>query len=174
MRPALLHLLPWLLLAVTGAAQVAPGANLPETLRKIAARYALTDQRIAFLVEQRRNPAPLPEKLPNPFAAVPDIPATDTATGHAAIVEAAVVPTASEDEPDEAILPKIAASLRIGGLVVLNGQPRLTINSAVCKVGDILPIAAKGRTLYVQVAALTPEELTLVLNEARHTIRLKR
>jgi hypothetical protein len=143
---------------------------MPEALRKIAARYALTDKRIAALIEARRHPAPLPDKLPNPFQR--GLEATETEAGLPA-ADATVVPVAP-DESDDTTLVKVAATLRLGGLVIRNGQPLITINAAVCKVGDILPITAKNRTLYVQVERITPDELVLGLNEARHTIRLRR
>jgi hypothetical protein len=170
--------LPRLLLAATllftaGALGAAPAAK-PESataiaLRKVAERYALTKSRIASLLDERVHPTPLPTKLPNPFYRVPELPATDTPPE----ADTAVVP-AAPDVSDADTLAKFAAGLKISGLIMLNDTPRLTINSTLCKVGDVIPAGSKERPVFIQVQSITADELTLRLNDATQVLRVRK
>lgn len=156
------------------SAQILPGQNESATalaLRRIAERYALTNARISTLLDRRRNPAPLPSSLPNPFYRPLELPPGETAPGEPA--ESTVLP-AAPDESDLDTLARFAAALRISGLTILNGVTHLTINGTLCKMGDIIPIEIKGRTIYIQVTKITTDELTLGLNQERQVVRLRR
>jgi len=174
MKPGLYHAL-LLLLALLLAAGPAPAAEKVDTatalaLKRVADRYALTKNRISALLDQRRNPAPLPASLPNPFYRPSDLPPMEDTSGGPVDT---VVPTVP-DESDADTLAKFAAALRISGVTVRNGVPLLTLNGTLCKAGDTIPIESRGRTAYIQVIKITPDELTLGLNQDRQTVRVRK
>jgi hypothetical protein len=154
------------------SAQAVPGKSdsvTSLTMKRVADRYALTNQRISALVDNRRTPPPLPATLPNPFYRPTDLPQVeDTSGGPAETVVPAVA-----NETDEGTLAKFAATVRISGLTVRNGVQLLTLNGTLCKAGDTIPLEIKGRTTYIQVIKITPDELTLGLNQDRQTVRVK-
>ena len=163
-------------LALPTAAQVAlPGAKGDNAttlaLKRIAERYALTKARIASLLEPRMNPVPLPATLPNPFFRPSDLPPVEDSPVSG--VDSTVMP-AGPDESDAGTLAKFVATLKVSGLTVRNGVSHLTLNQTLCKAGDIIPLAVKGRTVYIQVQSITATELTLGLNEEKQSIRLRR
>ena len=166
------------LLVAIGSVQAAPAKpkGKPDSataaaLKKVTDRYALTKARIATLLDQRMNPTPLPALLPNPFYRSPPIPLSDTAPVKPA--DAEVVP-AAPDSSDADTLARFAATLKVSGLVVLNGQPHLTINQTICKAGDVIPVGNKDHPIYVQVLRITPDDVTFGLNQAEQTVRLKK
>lgn len=172
------RLLPRLLLAATllvaaGSAHAAaakPDSATAAALKKITERYALTKQRIATLLDQRMHPEPLSSVLPNPFYRAPDLPPADGAVASAPDVAVPAAPDASDADT----LAKYAATLKISGVVVLNGQPHLTVNSTLCKIGDVIPVGPKDHAVYLQIVRITGDELTLGLNEAQQVIRLRK
>jgi hypothetical protein len=171
--PALVLVFPLLLLGA-GPVRAAPAPKKPESemnaaVKKISDRYALTRLRIANLIDQRVNPDPLPAQLPNPFYRPPDLPATDPAAKPA---DTAQVP-AAPDITDADTLAMFVSTLKISGVVILNDQPRLTLNQALCKVGDVIPFSTKTHTVYIQVIAITPDELTVGLNDAKQKVRIR-
>jgi hypothetical protein len=174
MKPPRLRLLVLtvLLLGLTGAVRAADPAKTENAttlaLKKITERYALTRLRIDTLIGSRLNPPALAANLPNPFYAAPALPPAETT----APVED-IVPTAP-DSSDADTLARYAAALKISGGMVINGQPLLTINSALYKVGDVIPVGTKSKQVYLQVLRITPTELTLGLNEVQQVVTLKR
>jgi hypothetical protein len=175
MKPRPLHF--FVLAALLLASGFAPDAAARSdsatvlALKKVTNRYALTKIRIATLLDQRMHPTPLPDTLPNPFYHPLELAPSDTASGPAEVV---VVVPAAPDISDADTLAKFAATLKVSGVVVLNGQPHLTINQALCRVGDVIPAGSKEHPIYIQVLRITPEEFTLGLNQAEQTIRLKK
>ncbi len=171
------RLLPALLLTAvllsggSGLAADKPDTATAAALKKVSDRYALTKTRIAALLEQRIHPTPLPDNLPNPFYHSQVIPPSDNAP--VTPTDTALVPAAA-DISDADTLAKFVAGIKISGLVVLAGQPHLTINSTLCKAGDVIPAGTKDHPLYISVVHLTPEEVTLGLNQAEQTVRLRR
>jgi hypothetical protein len=165
------------LLLAAGSVHAAPAAATKQdsattiALRKIADRYTLTKSRIAVLLDARMHPPPLPTSLPNPFYHAAAVPVTETEP--AVPVETAVVPAAA-DSSDADTLARFAASIKVSGVVIMNGQPRLTLNQTLCKVGDVIPMGGKDHAVYIQVLRITADELTLGLNQAEQTIRLKK
>ena len=158
-----------------GLAATAPAAKKGDSetsaaVKKVTERYALTKARIANLLGQRLNPDPLPNPLPNPFYHPLDLPATDP--GVKAPADTTQVP-AAPDITDADTLAKFISTLKISGVVILNDQAHLALNQALCKVGDVIPVGTKEHTAYIQVLAITPDELTLGLNDAKQTVRLK-
>lgn len=156
------------------AAKAAPAqapTQLTESLKKVATRYARTEERINLLVGRRQKPEPLPASLPNPFYR--GVESSELATLAEKPVEEA---PAAPDISDADTLARVAPTLRLGGLVVRNQQPHLTINSAICKAGDVIPVPGKDKDspIFIQVRKITPDALTLGLNDAELTLPLKR
>jgi hypothetical protein len=139
-------------------------------LKRVADRYALTKTRISQLLDDRLHPEPLPNPLPNPFYRVAETPVPDAVPDKP--VEA-VVPAAA-DLSDGDTLARFAAGMKISGLIMLSDAPHLTINSALYKEGDVIPAGNKDQPVYIQVQQITPDELTLRLNDATLKIRLHR
>lgn len=171
--PSLLLLTAALVLSASAQPAVPSKAEAATALamKRIADRYALTKARITSLLEPRMNPVPLPATLPNPFFLPSDLPPADDGPGSEA--DNTILPT-GPDESDAGTLAKFAANLKVSGLTILNGVSHLTLNQTLCKVGDIIPLESKGRTVYIQILEITPTELTLGLNEEKQRIRLKR
>ena len=146
------------------------GANSAE-IKRITDRYALTRARISTLLDLRQNPLPLPANPPNPFY-----------QAAAAPVEATPAPTpetepgvpAAADESDIDTLRRLAGGLKVGGVIVRNGVPHVTINNAACKVGDIITVGSKDHPTYLKLIALTPGEFTLGLNDATLLVPLRK
>jgi hypothetical protein len=146
-------------------------------LKRVAERYALTKTRISTLLDRRMNPTPVAPNLPNPFYHPPDVPVGD-AGRPGVLVPGGENPEmtvpAEPDEGDAATLARFVSTLKVSGLTTLRGILHLTLNGAVCKTGDIIPVEVKGHSVYVQVVKITPDELTLGLNEERQVVRLRK
>jgi len=168
--PALL-LTAALLAAGSGLAEDKPDAAAAAALKKVTDRYALTKARIAALLDQRVHPTPLPTNLPNPFYRPSALPPSDNVPTTPA--EVVTVPAAA-DISDADTLAHFIAGIKIGGTVVLGGQPHLTINATLCKTGDVIPAGTKDHPVYISVVRITPDEVTLGLNQAEQTVRLRR
>lgn len=160
--------------AAAPAAKAAPTqapTQLTESLKKVATRYARTEERINVLVGRRLKPEPLPASLPNPFYR--GVETSELATVADQPVEAA---PAAPDISDADTLARIASTLRIGGLVVRNQQSHLTLNSTICKAGDVIPVPGRDKDspIFIQVRKITSDSFTLGLNDAELTLPLKR
>ena len=170
--------------AAAADAPVLPGKNdtaAAIALRRVAERYALTKARISTLLDQKQNPVPLPSNLPNPFYRSPDLPGSEGGRGGpgapvpsgsdpAAVTEAPAEP----DVSDAGTLAKYISAMKVSGLTILKDVLHLTINQTLCKTGDVIPVDVKGHTVYIQVKAITPDELTLRLNEEEQVVHLRR
>ena len=154
-------------------------AAAPIDMKRISERYALTKSRISALLAQRQNPTPFPTNLPNPFYRVPDQPPTDTSLGGGLPVgpgdpvDSTVLPTEA-DESDAGTLVKFAAKLKVSGVTILNGQLLLSLNQTLSKTGDIIPYEINGHTVYIRVLKITPDELTIGLNQEQLIVRLRK
>ncbi len=166
-----------LLLVVTLGPVAAQSGSAPtaltEALRRASARFARNEERIKVVYGQRRDPQPLPATLPNPFYR--GVETSELATMDVTAPETPDVAPAAPDITDADTLARLAPTLRIGGFVVRNQQPYLTINSIVCKAGDLIPVTrADGPPVFLQVRKLATDSLTLGLNDAELTMPLKR
>jgi hypothetical protein len=161
----------WFLVILAAALAIPAPAQNPsatsETLRKVSARYALTEKRIADLVGRRLNPQPLPATLPNPFYA-----GVEPSELAAPEPEPELIPDAP-DISDADTLAKIVPTLRITGLVTRDRQFHVIVNSIVCKAGDVIPIVNRDTPTFVQVRKIAPDAVTFGLNDAEMTIPLK-
>ena len=151
----------------------AADAPNPAEVKRIADRYALTKARISAMLDQRLHPVPLPANPPNPFylapketAGTPSIPAVESP-------ETALVPEAA-DLSDGDTLKKYGATLKVGGVINLNGALYLTLNNTSCKVGDIITVGNKDHPTYLKMLSLSPTEFTLGLNDATLVVPLRK
>jgi len=160
-----------LLLAVTASAQKkdpAPTA-LTDALKKVSGRYDRTEARIQLIVGRRLDPQPLPASLPNPFYRGVEPSELETLPE---ATQGELAP-AAPDISDADTLARVAPTLRITGLVLLNQQLHVTINSTTCKAGDVIAVGGKDTPIFIQVRHVTNNQLTLALNDAELTIPLK-
>ena len=153
------------------AAEPVSAASAAE-IKRITDRYALTRTRIAALLYLRLHPAALPTNPPNPFYQSP--------------LEVLNEPTNPGQEPGETVVPeaadisdidtlrKYAATLKVSGVIRLNGVLHLTVNNTTCKVGDIITVGNKDRPTYLKMLTLTVAEFTLGLNDATLSIPLRK
>lgn len=116
-------------------------------------------QRIDTLLKHRIRPEPLPVDLPNPFQVF-------TGGIRDAATESAGVKSVGKDEADAAakaaaalppptnaeILVDCASRLKIGGIIIANGQRQILINGILRKEGDL--VAAEGSNTTVQLRIL--------------------
>ena len=166
--------------ALSGAPAARPAARTPAV--KPADRSARTKERIDELLKSRLAPDPLPTSLANPVqlpggavaAETRDNPTPDVPSNHRADpVGPTGTPGPLTPGSDREILAQYVASLKISGAVKLNGQAHLIINQSPYKEGDLILLGTPDSPVYLQVIRITPTELTLGLNQAAQTIRLK-
>jgi len=165
--PRLLFLSAALALAIT-----APAANvLPSNdAKKLAARYALTKTRIEQLLGARLHPEAMPATaLPNPFYRP------------GAALEALREPkpeslpqSEGPDLTDSDTLVKHATTLKLGGYLVQDDVPHVTINGAICKAGDTITVGPKDRPVFLHIVSVNAQEVTLRLNEVTYTLPMKK
>jgi hypothetical protein len=166
-----LLILTGLFLAVASSVSAAE-SSATNDIKRITDRYALTRTRINALLGQRLNPTPLPANPPNPFYQTPkellgpiEIPGIAPETTQ--------VPQEA-DLSDEDTLRRYALALKLGGVISRNGVNYLIVNGTPSKVGDVITAGPKDRTSYLRILQLTPQELTLGLNEATFVLPLKK
>ena len=164
------------LLLAAGLAPAAPAArgkarNVPKV-----DHLTQTKERIDALLKRRLNPEPLPALLPNPF----QLPGTTAGTGlreglppDPTKPDHPVVPVEITPPTDSEALARYAAGLKISGAVRLNGQLHLIINQSPYKEGDLLLLNNTEPPVYLQITRLSPGELTLGLNDATLTLKVK-
>ena len=171
-RPALVLSAVALLAACPGlSAADKPDSGMTAALKRVSDRYALTKTRIAALLDQRVHPTPLPNSPPNPFYRPSALPPSDNVPANP--VDGATAP-AAPDISDADTLAKFIAGIKIGGVVEVGNQSRLSINSTLCKAGDVIPAGTKDHPVYISVVRITPDEVTLGLNQAEQTVRVRR
>jgi hypothetical protein len=160
-----------LLAAGPAPAQTAPSPTaLNESLKKIVARFPRTEDRVKLLVSRRLDPQPLPAELPNPFyRGVEPTDLQNVAINATPDVEAPPAP----DISDADTLARVAPTLRITGLVTLNGVPHVAVNGSVCKVGDVIPVSGRDHPIFIQVRRIGAHDITLGLNDAELTMQVK-
>jgi hypothetical protein len=132
-------------------------------------------QRIDQLLKARVNPEPLPAVLPNPFT-LPNSPlllAPEDDLAPADTQAPVAAPDGPEPGSDLETLVRFAGTLKLGGLVSLNGQTSLYINQLLYKEGDVILMERRDPKSAVKVIRIAPGVLTLSFNEAKYTVRLK-
>ena len=156
--------------AAFAAAAVLPSADA----KKLADRYALTKTRIHALLGARMHPEAFPATaLLNPFY-------RSLAGDPSQLFNPTNTPTEVVPQPDAPdlsdadTLAKYATALKLSGYLILNGEPHFTANGAVCKIGDVITVGSKDKPVYLHVVSLTPQEVTLRLNEATYVLPLRK
>ena len=158
--------------AALALAIAAPAANvLPSNdAKKLADRYALTKTRIQELLGARLHPEPMPATaLPNPFYRP------------GAAIEALRTQKPDDlpqpegpDLTDADTLVKHATTLRLGGYLVQDGVPHVTINGAICKAGDTITVGPKDQPVFLHIVSVNSQAVTFRLNEVTHTLPMKK
>jgi len=120
-----------------------------------------TNNRIEDLFHSRTNPPPPPGPQDNPFR----IGDASLAGSHQ---PAGPVSLATRDEDR---LRDAASGLVFGGLLQAGGVQVLVINKASYREGGILTVRQPGGLVYLRLISITPNSVTLGLNEARLTLR---
>ena len=155
--------------AALAVAIAAPAASvLPSNdARKLADRYALTKARIQELLGARLHPEPAPATaLPNPFYR----PGAAALPGQTA----QPLPPEGPNDTDGDTLVKHATTLKLGGYLVQDGVPHVTINGAICKAGDTITVGPSDRPVFLYIVSVSPREVILRLNEVTHTLPMKK
>ena len=171
-------------LGLAAGAVAAPRAPARSPAVKPADRSLRTNERIDALLKFRLAPDPLPANLANPFqlpagslaAETRETNPPDQSGSHKTDPANPVIPVNIDQLPpgsDSEALAVYAASLKITGTVRLNGQAHLIINQSPYKEGDLILLSVQAKSVYLQVIRITPTELTLGLNQAVQTLKLK-
>jgi len=145
-------------LILAAALRAAPPAGQPS-----AEWIKRTKERIDFLLGSRRNSPPPPADAANPFRlpgkAGPD--ATQTPG------EQTVVYSESDN------LARLAASLKISGLINVGGTPQVIINQLAYKEGDLVAVREGEQVTYLRLAHITSGSAMLELGKAQTVVRIK-
>ncbi len=162
-------------LAVSARAAAPVITPLSGEAKKLADRYALTKARIHDLLAARQHPeAPPTTPLPNPFYR-PVVMGDNAPNGLPASTATELAP--QPDAPDMSdidTLAKYAATLKLSGYLILAGQPHVAINQIICKVGDVVTVGPKDHPIFLHIEALTPQEVTLRLNQTTFVLSLRK
>lgn len=143
----------------------APGSA---EIKRITDRYNLTRSRINSLLEMRLHPAPLPANPPNPFyQAVEEMTPLPKDP-----IEAPLPETGNLDDVD--VLRKYATTLKVSGVITLNGVLHVSVNNTAAKVGDVITVGSKDHPTYLKVVAISLSEFTLGLNDATLVVPIKK
>jgi len=126
-----------------------------------------TNARIEDMFQHRNNPPKPPGTVDNPFR-VGDAPLASNLNpnGNPAATETGPAPGTS----DESILRQAAGVLVFGGILQIGDVQVLVINKASYKEGGILSVRLQGTPVYLRILSITPNSVTLGLNEARLTL----
>jgi hypothetical protein len=150
------------LLVLAGLALAVAGASAAPTAQPSAEWIKRTKERIESLLGPKRDTTPVPAGIPNPFR-----PPGNPEPAHP------VGPLVPVEVTDTEMLARLAATLKINGLVELGGTQQVIINQLSYKEGDLVAVRAGEEATYLRVVRITSNSLTLELNKAEQTIRLK-
>ncbi len=128
-------------------------------------RFIQSRTRIDALFHYRNSPQPVPDPRQNPFRLANDTGASVTPGGATAAVAPGVAP-----DSDEGMLQLGASTLKLGGYVVKEGSAQIGINSGLYKEGDVIPARVRGALVYFRIRHITPDSVTISLNDAELTI----
>ena len=153
MKPRLL-VLALALAALSAGAAPPPGMPASDWIKR-------TRERIARLLGPQHDKSPAPDHVANPFREPGRVEVEQPAkTG---------VAPASDDE----MLARLAAMLKVSGLVRVGDVPQVIINQLLYKEGDLVAVRSAGDVTYLRVGRISSSELVLELNKATRTVHLK-
>ena len=140
--------------------------SLPAATPVIGAQlFQETDARIDGLFQQRNNPPKPPGPLDNPFRT------SDAPLANNINLTRETAPAPTPDNSDEAVLRQAAGGLVFGGILQIGVVQVLVINKASYKEGGVIGVRVQGNVVYLRLLNITPNSVTLGLNEARLTLR---
>ncbi len=133
-------------------------------------------EHIQSLLLPRRKPERLPLDPPNPFLTVSGPAAAPTGGPAEREVAPDPAPVAADDgKPGTAeMLARLAAKLRITGLIRIKDQVNVIINDGAWKEGDYIIAEHSPRVVQLQVVRIQPGQLTLRLDDAELVLRFSR
>jgi len=155
--------------AKPAAAKTAPADSLLRT------RFRRVRGEMDALYHYRTKPAPFDAQW-NPFR----VPAGVELSGETSVATSpgpskVAVPDIPPSGPMAAdyaqnLLKSAVASMKIGGVVILNGAIQLTVDGRLHKEGDVFSTRiqnsrGQGRTLVIGIKRLTTESVTLILED---------
>jgi hypothetical protein len=123
-------------------------------------RFAVTRSHIDSLYRYRNKPLPPPDA--NPFRLLNETPSAGV------VASTSVAPP---PDSDDTILRENVATLKIGGYFVLGGKAVLTINRRPYREGDTVIAGTAGTRVYLRIRQITPNSVTLALNQAEMTVK---
>jgi len=154
-----------LLLILTAASWGAEPASTPSTTNP---RFKQTHAHIEALFQNRRTSAKAPDPRQNPFRTagelLPSVVQAPVSPGENA-------PPAPAPSSDEDLLRQAVATLKVGGIVLIDGRAQLTINKDTYKEGDILTARVQAVPVYLRIRQITSNSIVFVLNNAELTLR---
>jgi hypothetical protein len=159
------HRLLWCLLLVSSAA--AARAATPVIGAQL---FQETNDRIEDLYGKRNAPPKPLTSQDNPFRPLDDPLAAATVSAPAVVAPAAPEIAKVSESSDEALLRQAYTGLTFGGVLQVGGRTVVVINKTNYREGGLLTIHLQGASIYLRIIALTPDSITLGLNEARLTL----
>lgn len=147
------------LLLAGAAAPARPSKGETITIPSLGARFKQTDERIAALFQYREGTMPKLDPKQNPFRTGESLASSDPDPG--AHGEAPAPP-----ESDEVTLQRGAATLKVNGIVMIGDRALLTINQGTYKVGDVIVVRVRGRTVFLRIREINSHSAVLTLNDA--------
>jgi len=78
------------------------------------------------------------------------------------------------DLTDIDTLTKYPTGLKLTGYLILGDVPHVSVNGAPYKVGDLITLGPKDHPVFLHIAGLNPQEVTLRLNDATLVVPLKK
>ena len=136
-----------------------------------ADRSDTVQQRIDTLLKYRLRPEALPVDPPNPFLLVnretrdSAVDRTGSKPTDGGTLPPGELPIASSVE----ILLDCAARLKIGGIIVINGQTQIVINGVRRKEGDVVVSDWNDSTVNLRLVRLLPGHVVLRFGESETT-----
>jgi hypothetical protein len=150
------------LVFVAGLAMALASARGASTAQPSAEWIKRTKERIETLLGPKHDATPIPAVLANPFLPPGKTPEPAHQSDH---------PVALVSDAEN--LNRLAATLKINGVVQIGGVPQVIINQLSYKEGDLVAVRSGDQATYLRVVRITANTFTLELNKVEKTIRLK-
>jgi hypothetical protein len=173
-RARILIILAGLLLAAALPGSAAPGA---------APSGPTIQERLDALLKHRIKPEPLPVDLPNPFlvfsGGIRESGAENASSRLAAGKETgagtagsdATAPAALAPPTTTEILSDCTARLKIGGIIIVNGQAQISINGILRKEGDLIAVEWNHTTIPVRLVRFVSGQVVFRYRDAEMTVK---
>jgi hypothetical protein len=172
-RSRILILAGALLLVASPGVAAAPAATSGPTIQ----------ERLDALLKHRIKPEPLPVDLPNPFLVLSggiresgaEAAKSRLAHGKEAAAGAAAsdatAPAASLPPSNAEILSDCTTRLKIGGIIVVNGQAQISINGILRKEGDLIAVEWNHSSVPVRLVRFVSGQVVFRYRDAEMTVK---